>query len=59
MAIALVVPLAQMGIHYKRRQDSKQHIYWSISGILIVSAVLWLVFRGDRYSDQWLDLLLK
>lgn len=58
LAIAIVVVLVQVAIHFKRRRDPRAIPYWVVSGILILSAVLWIVFRGDQNSDAWLNAIL-
>lgn len=58
LAAAIVVLLVQIGIHFRRRRDPRAIPFWVFSGFLILSALLWMVFRGDLYSDQWLNALL-
>ena len=54
IAIPLAGVLAELAYFMKRKGSSLQYVYWGISILLVVTSVLWGVYRGDIHSDQWL-----
>ncbi len=57
-AIPLAVVLLQVLIFLKRRKSGKLLPVMLFIGFLVLTSLLWVIFRGDLYSDQWLwDLL--
>jgi hypothetical protein len=51
------VPLAaifvQLGIYFRRRTSSLQWSCFGMAGLLVLTALIWIVGRGDLHSDQW------
>ncbi len=56
-AIGLAAVLAQIGVHYRRRNQPAQWVFFSPAGFLAFLALLWLVFRGDVNSVIWAKTL--
>lgn len=51
------IPIAflsfEVGRTYRRKGSVLQWSFFSLSGFLIVFSLLWVGFRGDLHSDQW------
>ena len=58
IVIPLVVIFIELGFFLRRQRSSVQHVCWLLSLFCVSSAVLWIVFRGDLNSDQWVRALL-
>jgi NADH:ubiquinone oxidoreductase subunit 4 (subunit M) len=52
-AIPCFVIIAQFGVHYRRRASSLQYLFWGITGLMILCTIVWLIYRGDLNSDEW------
>jgi hypothetical protein len=59
LAIAMVVFFAQLALFYRRTKSSSQFFFWGVCGFFCISAVLWVVFRGDIHSDEWLNAIFS
>jgi hypothetical protein len=51
--IPFAMVLAQLAIFFRRRGSGLRFPLWGMVGILIATAIIWVVFRGDLHSDQW------
>lgn len=55
--VALV--LIQIGIFFSRRKEKKLAIsFFGTAFMIIVGAGLWIYFRGDLHSDEWVKRVL-
>lgn len=50
--------LAEIGRHYRRRRSDMQYTLFSGAGALVLLSVLWVIFGGYKYSDQWVKYIL-
>lgn len=56
-AIPIAMILAELAIFLKRRRSPSQFPFWSLVSFFLITSLLWFVFRGDIYSDQWVKTL--
>lgn len=49
--------LAEIGLFFRRRKSRLQFTFFGLAGFLFLLTLLWFGFRGDLYSDQWLNAL--
>lgn len=52
-AIPLAVIIFQIGVHFRRRARPAQWTCFAMVGVLILTGIAWLVYRGDMNSDRW------
>ena len=57
IAGAMAAGSIQFAFHYRRKRSKLFRYFIAIAGIFALSALLWLVFRGDLHSDQWVKHL--
>ncbi|OFZ21061.1 MAG: hypothetical protein A2X94_06945 [Bdellovibrionales bacterium GWB1_55_8] len=57
-AIPVAFILADLGLHFRRKNNRVFVPLWSASGLLVVLVLLWFVFRGDKNSDLWVRALI-
>lgn len=57
-ALPLGFVIAELGWFFRRRGSRLQYACFSGVGFLFVFFVLWVVFRGDLHSDQWVRRLM-
>ena len=54
---AWAVPTAfiffELGIYYRRKASKFQFYMWGLVGVQSLLLLLWLIFRGDIHSDNW------
>ncbi len=53
-AIPLAAVFVQLAIFYNHRQNKRKYVAGGFAGVLLLTVVLWVVFRGDIRSDLWL-----
>jgi len=53
IAGGLIAVLLQIGVHFRRRRDKTQWVFFSPAGFLALLILLWLVFRGDLHASTW------
>ena len=58
IAIPLVLICIELSIFFRRQRNSAQYFFWIMSAFFLGSAFLWVGFRGDLNSDQWVRSLL-
>jgi hypothetical protein len=58
-ALPLAFVMGQLGLHFRRRKFKVQYSFWGMLVLLIVSSLIWIVFRGDLNADQWVRILEK
>ena len=56
-AVPLALVCGEIGMFYYRKQSWIRYYIWSVGGFLVLATLLWLIFRGDLYSDQWMNYL--
>jgi len=52
-ALLLAISAFEVGIYYHRKKNNVKYSLCGFAGFLGLSTVLWLIFRGDIHSDQW------
>jgi hypothetical protein len=57
-ALPMVIALFELGIYYRRFKSNKQFVFWGLSVLLVGLAILWAYYRGDIYSDRWVNNFL-
>ncbi len=57
LGLALAVLIADMGLHFRRKNQDYQYYCWFWSGLLLFFILLWVIFRGDLHSDEWVKAL--
>lgn len=58
-ALPAAFVIVELGMHYRRRKQKTQWVVFGISGVLSLTSLLWIVFRGDLHSDRWVRILLN
>jgi hypothetical protein len=55
---AWAVPIAfiffELGIYYRRKNSRMQYYLWGLVVLQLLLLLLWIIFRGDIHSDQWI-----
>jgi len=57
IGLALMLGLIEIGRHFRRLRDSRQWLFFLPAGFVFVTIMIWIFFRGDIHSDQWLKSL--
>jgi hypothetical protein len=57
-AIPLAVVFIELGIYFRRRNNKINYFCFSIGLFLILTAMMWIGFRGDVHSDAWVKNFL-
>ena len=57
LAVALSVVSMQFVVYYRRRANKTYYFYMGFIVFLILLSLIWVVFRGDLHSDEWLRAL--
>lgn len=57
IALCLILVLVEVAFHYRRKRDIRQWYCVALGVLLFISSVVWLVFRGDLHSDDWLKAI--
>lgn len=52
-ALPVAFLIAEMGRHFRRKGQDYQYYCWFWSGFLVFLIFLWIGFRGDLHSDDW------
>ncbi len=52
-AIPLGVIFWQIGVHFMHRRSKLRYSFWGGAGIVFLSVVAWIVFRGDKNAESW------
>lgn len=58
-AISIAIAFIQAGMYFQRRRTKARFYLFGVAMFFIATAILWLVLRGDLYSDQWVRSLLQ
>jgi hypothetical protein len=53
-SIPASVLLAQLGLHFHRKRSFFKWAWWIAAVLLVVGFGLWIGYRGDLHSDQWM-----
>lgn len=56
-AVPVALVFGQLGMHFARRGSLLKFLFWGISLCLVVGAGVWIGFRGDLHSDEWIRSL--
>ncbi|MEK6579921.1 MAG: hypothetical protein AABZ55_11895 [Bdellovibrionota bacterium] len=56
---ALGIVLVQLGMFFRHRASVIQYYFWIPLGISVVTVILWIVYRGDLHSDEWVRAFLR
>jgi len=54
IGIGLLVLTLQLGIYYKNKSPGLKWAMWCSTGFFGLTSILWVIFRGDLHSDQWI-----
>lgn len=54
-ALPLAFVMVEVALSFRRKKKTSQHYFWVIAGILVISSIAWLAFRGDKKSDRWVE----
>jgi hypothetical protein len=57
-ALALAFILAEFAWYLRRKKLKAQFYCMAASTFLILTSILWFIFRGDKNSDIWLRYFL-
>ena len=57
-AIPVAFVVFELGRHFHRHKSPRQWPLFGMVGVLVLSSILWFVFRGDLNSDSWVRALL-
>jgi hypothetical protein len=52
-AFPLALLSGEVAWYYYRKKSSQQYLFWGVSAVLLVLMLLWIAFRGDLNSDEW------
>ncbi|MGZ3689001.1 MAG: hypothetical protein ACXVBW_11910, partial [Bdellovibrionota bacterium] len=52
-ALPLAVLVGDIGLYFRRKKNDIQWALWSLAGFLVLGIIVWVAFRGDLNSDQW------
>lgn len=58
-ALPLIVIAVEVGIFFKRKKSKIQYYFWAAVFSLSLGILIWLLLRGDRYSDRWIHSLFS
>ena len=47
----------QVGVHFMHRRSKLRYTFWGAAGIIFLTAVAWIGFRGDKYAEEWVRTL--
>jgi hypothetical protein len=53
----LVIVCAELAIFYRRRESRHWKVFVTMGGGIALFVLLWLVFRGDLHSADWINSL--
>jgi hypothetical protein len=54
LAIPSVAIFIELGIYYRRKASKMQYYMFGFAGTTVFLVLMWLFFRGDVHSDQWI-----
>ena len=58
-ALPLAFLVGEIAWFYHRKKRRIQYLFWVISFLVGISGIIWVVFRGDRFSDQWIQRAIE
>jgi len=58
-AVPIGMMLVEVGTFLRRRKTKGSILSWSMAGFFVVTSLLWVGFKGYRYSDEWLRQLFS
>lgn len=59
LAIPVGLSLLQLGLFFRRRRVGNQRFFWISSGACFFLSLMWVILRGDLYSDLWIHWVLS
>ena len=58
-AFPLALLLGELTLYYRRKgKKRQQYVMFTLCFLLFATGVTWLVFRGDKNSDHWVDWIV-
>lgn len=58
IALGALVIFGELAWIFHRKRQGARWIFMALCLFFFVTGILWLVFRGDLYSDQWVRELI-
>jgi uncharacterized membrane protein len=58
-AVPFAIVVAQLGLFFRRKARASQWSCWAVSFFLMLGVALWIAFRGDLHSDEWVRAILS
>ncbi len=60
VAVPLAIILAELGVYFMRRKKRvSQFMCWIFSTVLLGASVGWVIMRGDKFADVWINKLMN
>lgn len=58
-AVPAALIMVELGRYYRRKAKKQQFFCFGLSAGLVLTSLLWLILRGDKYSDSWVRAWLE
>jgi hypothetical protein len=58
VAIPAAILWFELGVAFRRKGRGIRFVFWGLTFSSGLLAAVWIYFRGDLYSDDWVRILL-